>query len=84
MSGFFIEFRKDILNESYLKSLGFNNRQIKIVLLVKEKGRITNKEYQELFSISRETASRDLAELAGKSIFDNIGGKGAGSYFKLK
>ena len=81
---FFVEFRKNIFNESYLKSQGLNERQIKTVILLKEKGRITNKEYQELFAISRETASRDLAELTEKGMFENLGGKGAGSYFKLK
>ncbi|MCX6325080.1 MAG: hypothetical protein NT144_00285 [Bacteroidia bacterium] len=27
MSGFFVEFRKDIFSEKYLKSLGLNDRQ---------------------------------------------------------
>jgi predicted HTH transcriptional regulator len=39
---------------------------------------------QELFNISRETASRDLAGLIKAGIFENSGSKGAGSYFTLK
>jgi ATP-dependent DNA helicase RecG len=54
------------------------------VNFVKEKRKITNKEYQELFAVSRETASRDLAELSEMGILENSGSKGAGSFFKLK
>jgi ATP-dependent DNA helicase RecG len=43
-----------------------NERQIKAVLYVKEKGKITNKEYQELNSASRQTASNDLSEIVDK------------------
>jgi hypothetical protein len=35
------------LTEEQLTKLGLNARQIKAVLFVKEKGRISNKEYQE-------------------------------------
>ena len=40
-----------------------NERQIKAVLFVKDKGRITNKEYQELNQVSKRTATNDLSEL---------------------
>jgi ATP-dependent DNA helicase RecG len=39
-------FRKDIYTEEYLRKIGLNERQIKAVTYVKEKGKITNKEYQ--------------------------------------
>lgn len=82
--GFSIVLFKDNLSEEQLIKLGLNARQLKAVAFVKEKGRITNKQYQELFHTSRETASRDLAELTVKEIFENSGSKGAGSFFKLK
>ena len=82
--GFNVILFKDNLSEELLIKLGLNNRQVKAVTFVKEKGRITNKEYQEIFLISRETASRDLAELTEIEIFENSGSKGAGSFFKLK
>jgi len=53
-SGFLVEFRKNIYTEEYLRQLGLNERQIKAVMYVKERGRITNKEYQELTNISRK------------------------------
>lgn len=57
----------------YLRKLGLNERQIKAVLYVKEKGNITNKEYQELFKVSRITATRDLSELVEKGILMRVG-----------
>ncbi len=83
-SDFWIEFRKDIYNEEYLQSLDLNNRQIKAVLFTKEKGKITNSEYQEINETSNRTATRDLTELVGKDIFESSGSKGAGSFYRLK
>jgi ATP-dependent DNA helicase RecG len=82
--GFIIILFKDNLTEALLTKLGLNDRQIKAVSFVKENGKITNKEYQELCTVSRETASRDFAELVEKGIFENSGSKGAGSFFRLK
>ena len=82
--GFSVILFKDNLSEEQLIKFGLNERQVKAVAFVKEKGLITNKQYQEIFLISRETASRDLAELTEREIFENSGSKGAGSFFKLK
>lgn len=38
-------------------------------MYVKEKGRITNRDYQKEFSVSRQTATRDLTELVEKKLF---------------
>ena len=70
--GFVVLLRKDIYTEDYLRKLGLNERQIKAVLYVKEKGSITNKEYQELFKVSRQTATRDLSELVKLGIFERV------------
>ena len=61
-----MEFRKNIYTEEYLRKLGLNGRQINAVAYVKEKGKITNKEYQELTNISRQTATIDLSEMVKK------------------
>jgi len=71
-------------DENSLQKLGLNERQIKAISYIKEKERITNREYQELFNISRGTAFRDLAGLIKAGIFESSGSKGAGSYFTLK
>ena len=50
------------------------------MLYVKEKGRITNGEYQEINEISDKTASRELEELTKISVFQKIGDKKAAYY----
>jgi ATP-dependent DNA helicase RecG len=47
------------------------------------KGRITNKEYQEIFGVARMTATRDLTVLVNKGILKSSETKGAGSYYEL-
>lgn len=81
-SDFLVEFRKDIYNEEYLMSLGLNERQIKAVLFVKQNGKITNKEYQELNDTTDRTALRDLERLLELDIFKKIGEK-KGTYYEI-
>ena len=69
-----VTFYKDKLNKENLKKLELNERQIKAVMYVKEKGRITNKDYKELIKdISRITATRDLTNLVEKGILKKVG-----------
>lgn len=79
-----VEFRKDIYNEKYLQSLDLNERQVKAVLYVKEKGKITNSDYQTLNNVSKATATRDLTELIEKhKILKRTGDIGAGTNYIL-
>lgn len=81
--GFLVTLFKDNLSEEQLVKLGLNARQIKAVQYVKERGRITNKEYQEMNDVSRNTASSELKELEnGFSLLINKG-QGAGSFYEL-
>jgi len=81
--GFSIIFRKDIYTEEYLRTLGLNERQIKAVMYVKEKRKITNKEYQEINQASRQTASRELTELSDKRILRRVGKTGKSTYYEI-
>lgn len=81
--GFLVTLFKNNLTTEQLNKLGLNDRQLKAVEYVKEKGKITNKEYQSLNTISERTASRELSDLAEKQIFKSSETKGAGSYFYL-
>lgn len=79
-----VEFRKDIYNEKYLQSLDLNERQVKAVLYVKEKGKINNSGYRTLNDVSKATATRDLTELVEKhKIFKRTGDIGAGTNYIL-
>ena len=81
--GFRVTFRKDIYTVEYLRSLGLNERQIKASKYVKERGGITNKQYQELNNVSRQTATIDLAELTEKHILVREGNVGKGTSYQL-
>jgi len=67
-----VEFRaiiaRDIFTEKVLSRLGLNERQLKAVKYVKEKGRITNKEYREISGLSDEGARVDLNDLVEKGV----------------
>jgi len=61
-----------------------NPRQEKALAFVREKGRITNSEYQALVpEVSAETIRRDLADLVEKNLLLRIGEKRA-TYYILK
>lgn len=81
--GFIITLFKNNLNEEQLTKLGLNDRQLKAVFFVKDKGRITNKEYQEINDTSDRTALRDLESLMELNIFIKEGEK-KGTIYKLK
>jgi len=82
-SGFWVVFRKDLFNEEDLQAKGLNPRQIKAVLYVKEKGKITNKEYQEINQVSKRTSTSELTDLVSKYNLLENKGVGAGSFYKL-
>ena len=81
--GFLVELFKDRFTKEQLENLGLNERQMKAVQYVKEKGKITNSQYQKLCGVSRATASRDLKSLVGKGLLVSSGTKGAGSSYQL-
>jgi len=69
MGGFSVYFYKDIYTEESLREIGLNERQIKAVMYVKEKGKITNREYQQLNTVSNKTAYLELSNITKKGIF---------------
>ena len=79
-----VEFRtilpRDMFTADALTNMGLNERQIKAVTYVKEKGRITNREYRQLNNISDEGARRDLSVLLEKKIFRTQGRGRSSSY----
>lgn len=59
-----------------------NERQKKAIEFVKEKGRITNREYQKLNNTTRETAKLDLDKMSRLEIFERKG-SGRGIFYTL-
>jgi len=81
--GFLVTLFKDRFSEEQLQQLGLNERQIKAVLYVKEKGKITNGEYQKINEVSRQMATNELHNLTNEFNLLINKGYGAGSYFEL-
>ena len=82
--GFRVIFKKGILNEEYLRNIGLNERQIEAFFYVKEKGQITNKEYQELCNVKDRLATKELKDLVNKDVFKKIGTTGKGTYYIIR
>ncbi|MDD5143870.1 ATP-binding protein [Methanoregula sp.] len=81
---FVVTLWRDWLTESTMMNLGLSERQMKAIRFVKEKGRITNTEYQKVTEILKREASRDLKELVDKGIFEKPGSvTGKGTYYTL-
>ena len=64
--------------------MGLNEGQIRAVMYVKERGKVTNKEYQKLVNTTKKTASRDLVGLVEKEVFSKVGTTGKETYYILK
>lgn len=83
-----VEFRvilpRDIFTENALAKMGLNERQLAAIKYVKEKGQISNKEYQENFKSKKRQTTNDLKTLHGKGIFTKIGTTGRGTYYVLR
>ena len=79
--GFSVYFYKDIYIEENLRKMGLNERQIKAIKYVKEKGRITNIEYQKLTGVSRPTSTRELKNLVDIQILKRHGTTGKGTFY---
>jgi ATP-dependent DNA helicase RecG len=60
-----------------------NERQIKGVLYAKEKGQITNSEYQKINDLKQTVSSKELQDLVKKNILKMTGTKGRGAKYVL-
>jgi ATP-dependent DNA helicase RecG len=78
-----VMFYKDRWTEENIKKLGLNERQIKAVMYVKEKGKITNKEYSKLAKVNSRTSLRDLNNLCEKQVFEKAGITGRSTQYLL-
>jgi ATP-dependent DNA helicase RecG len=82
--GILVTLFKNKYSAEQLKKMNLNGRQLGAVFYLLEKGSITNKEYQEISNISRQTATRDLKELVEKfKIFKREGITGSGTSYIL-
>lgn len=81
--GILVEIFKNRHTAENLRQMGLNERQIGAVSYILENGNITNSKYQELFGVSRNTASNDLSSLVEAGVLRSSGIKGAGAFYEL-
>jgi len=74
---------RDWLTDAIMDKLGLTDRERKLVSILKIRGKIANKEYQDEFRVSKPTASRHLEALVKKGILTRIGTTGKGTYYVL-
>jgi len=74
---------KDFYTKENLEKLGLNDRQIKGILYVKEKGSINNSLYQKLNEVGKTTATEELQELVQKGVLLQTGIKGRGIRYTI-
>ncbi len=79
-----VTFYKNKWNEENLKKLGLNERQIKAVMYVKERGFINNSKYQEINDIGKTTATEELRKLVEMRLLTEPTSKGRGAKYELK
>jgi ATP-dependent DNA helicase RecG len=78
---FEIVLKKRILTAATLEKMGLNQRQVAAVLYTLEAGRITNREYQDRWSVSKSTAAREMVDLVTKGLFVRHGRTGKSTFY---
>jgi ATP-dependent DNA helicase RecG len=81
--GFKVALRKNPYTRELLTARGLNERQIRAVLLMAERGTLSSFEYRELAKIAIRTAARDIEHLVELGIFRRIGQGGPGTRYTL-
>jgi ATP-dependent DNA helicase RecG len=82
--GISVTIYKNVYSEKQLKEKGLSKRQVKVIEFLRENSFISNKIYQEMFKVSKATATRDLTDLVDKfKLIERYGDVGAGTTYKL-
>jgi len=81
---FVVTVWRDRFTEDFIASLGLNDRQKTAILFIKQNGKITNKQYQEISKVTDRTVLRDIQELINKDVLHKIGTTGRATYYIIK
>lgn len=82
--GFSVKLAKDVLSLSTLSDYNLNERQMTALKHIKEKHKITNKQYQQLNDVSKGTATKELAAMVNSDLLEKVGTRGAGTFYRLR
>ncbi len=81
--GFAVKLSKDMLDISSLSRFNLNERQVKSLNHLKEKIKISNKQYQQLNGVSKGTATKELTSMVNDGLLEKTGTRGAGTFYRL-
>ena len=82
--GMFVQtLTRDWLTEAILEKMGLNERQRTAAIFVWQRGRINNREYQQLTGATARTAARDFEGLTSKGVFEKVGKTGRSAHYVL-
>jgi ATP-dependent DNA helicase RecG len=82
--GILVTLFKDRYNETGLKKMGLNERQVKAILYMADGNQLTNAKYQELNDVGKTLATEELQDLILKKLVSQVGTKGRSSKYILK
>lgn len=83
-SSFRLSFIREEFSEKQLRQLGLNERQMQAVAICKRSYKMTNLKYKTELSVSKRTASDELAELVALKVFIKHGKTGPGTFYSLR
>jgi ATP-dependent DNA helicase RecG len=82
--GFSVKLSKDILDLPALSTYDLSERQRESLKYLKQKSRISNKQYQQLNGVSKGTATKELAGMVNLGLLERTGTRGAGTHYRLR
>jgi ATP-dependent DNA helicase RecG len=83
-AGFSLVMRKDPFSEKVLKKKGLSERQIMVILSIRETGQITTAEYRQLVGGTRKATNRDLRDLTAAGVLYQVGVHGKSIQYRLR
>ncbi len=81
--GMLVTLSKTAITHESLLRLGLTEREIKAVLFANEKGKITNKDLQQIAGIQERLAAMELNELVKKGVLQKFGTTGRATYYTI-
>jgi predicted HTH transcriptional regulator len=82
--GQFIQtLNRDWMTDKVLAGFNLNDRQIRMLALVKQLGRVTNRDLRQLAGVTDRTTLRDLKDLLEKGLLEKVGVTGRATHYVI-
>lgn len=72
-ASFIVTIKKKVITEEKLRSMSFNERQIKGFDYIEKNKTITSSKYAEINDIANRTARKDLSEMVNRGVIKKVG-----------